>query len=129
MEDILTKTLNLGMGAINFTKEKAEKFVEELVKRGQVPKQEASNVVEALLKRGEQETKEIKGVVGRWVHQALHEAGVATHAELAALEKRLAAVEERLGVKPEPECAPEECPACACAEPEPCQPEAPPTDQ
>lgn len=106
MEDILTKTLNLGMGAINFTKEKAEKFVEELVKRGQVPKQEASSVVEALLKRGEQETKEIKGVIGRWVQQALTEAGVPTRAEIEAIEKRLALVETRLSVTPEPPTEP-----------------------
>lgn len=98
MEDILTKTLTLGMGALNFTKEKAEKFVDDLVKRGQVPRQEAANVVEALLKRGEQETAEIKGFISRWVQQALHEAGAATRTELEAVEKRLQAVEERLGL-------------------------------
>ena len=103
MEDILTKTLTLGMGALNFTKEKAENFVEDLVKRGQVPKQEAANVVDALLKRGEQETSEIKGFISRWVQQALSEAGVATRSDLEALQRRLEAVEQRLGIETQPE--------------------------
>lgn len=52
MENIIEKMLLASLGALSLTKEKAEKIVEEFVKRGEVAKKDKAGYINRLLEKG-----------------------------------------------------------------------------
>ncbi len=96
MEDFLKKTLNFGLGLFDYTKEKVENLVEEMVKRGELSKQESSQAVEELWQRAEKEQAFFWEKVKDFIDRIVSEMPLVRRAELKALEERLAALEKRL---------------------------------
>ncbi len=60
MEDMIKRAVNLGLGAVLFTKEKIESAVDDLVEKGEVGKEEGKDLVNKLMAKGEDVRKEIE---------------------------------------------------------------------
>jgi len=94
--DLLTKSLDLGLGALTLTKEAAQKVIEELVSKGEVTKDEGKHLFQRLLERGKEEKERLEKLVKETVDRALEKADLARGAELREARVRLAELEQRL---------------------------------
>jgi polyhydroxyalkanoate synthesis regulator phasin len=100
MEDFFKKTMQFGLGLFDYTKEKVEHLVEEMVKRGELSKQESSQAVAELWERAEKEQSAFWDKVKEVINGIVDEMPLVRRADLKALEERLAALEKRLGNPP-----------------------------
>lgn len=95
MEDLLKKAFYLGLGTLSFTKEKAEKFMNEMAEKGEITSEESNKFIDDLIKRGEEAREEIKDFVQHEV-KCKHKEMV-TREEYDAVLQRLKDLEDRLG--------------------------------
>ncbi|KKO54706.1 phasin family protein [Paenibacillus sp. DMB20] len=93
MSDLFKKAISLGLGLTVVSKEKVEKIVDDLVKRGELAPQESKELVNRLIERGEEEQSQIKAVVYEQVKRVLSELEVPSENDIASLEQRIAALE------------------------------------
>lgn len=93
---MMKKAFYFGLGALTLTKEKAEKFYNEMLERGEISKEEARQFVDEAVKRGEEEKEEIRTLVGEELKKFKSDVSFATKAELKALEARISELEKRL---------------------------------
>ena len=96
MEDLFKKTISFGIGLFDYTKEKVETLVEEMVKRGDLNKQDSSQAVEELWEKAEKEQSAFWNKVKTYINSIVDEMPLVRRSELKALEERLAALEKRL---------------------------------
>lgn len=104
MSDLLKKALSLGIGLTVASKEKVEKVVDDLVKKGEIAPSESKAMVNKLIERGEEERTSIKSMVQEQVKRVLQDLDVPAGSDVASLEQRIAVLEKRVaeleGVKP-----------------------------
>lgn len=96
MSDLFKKAISLGIGLTVVSKEKIEKTVDDLVKRGKLAPGESRDLVDKLMERGNEEQGQIKKWINEQVQRALLEVGVPTKDEVARLEQRVAVLEAKL---------------------------------
>ncbi|CAM3351342.1 MULTISPECIES: phasin family protein [Saccharibacillus] len=96
MSDLFKKALSLGIGLTVASKEKVEKTVEELVKKGEIAPSESKAVVNKLIERGEEERSTIKNMVQDQVRRVLQELDVPSGSDVVSLEQRIAVLEQRV---------------------------------
>ncbi|MNO62535.1 Poly(hydroxyalcanoate) granule associated protein (phasin) [compost metagenome] len=96
MSDLFKKAISLGVGLTIVSKEKVEKVVEELVKRGELAPSESKALVDRLIERGEEERGMLKSVVQEQVQRVLKEMKVPVQNDIDELEGRIAVLERRL---------------------------------
>ena len=97
--DLGDKFLLAGLGVITITKEKAEKFVKELVSRGEVTKKGSSTLINDLLNKGKRARKEIKDFIKKETTLIYKQANRASQKEVNELKKRIRQLEARLKQK------------------------------
>lgn len=111
MSDLFKKAISLGVGLTIVSKEKVEKVVEELVKRGELAPSESKALVDRLVERGEEERGAFKSAVHEQVQKVLKELKVPVQADIAGLESRIAVLERRVaeleGPSPQEDIVPE----------------------
>ncbi|AWB46324.1 polyhydroxyalkanoate synthesis regulator [Paenibacillus sp. CAA11] len=93
MSDLLKKAVSLGLGLTIVSKEKVEKIVDDLVKRGELAPAESKELINRLVERGEEEQIRLKELVSEQVKRALQDLGSASSQELESLHKRVAELE------------------------------------
>ncbi len=96
MKELLKKTLLFSLGVLDFTKEKVEGLVAEMVKRGELTQQESPQAVQEIMAKAKETQEALMERLKDLVAQALNEMKPARAADLKALEKRLAALEKEL---------------------------------
>lgn len=96
MDDFLKKTMNFGLGLFDYTKEKVESLVEEMVKRGELSRQESSQAVEELWDKAKKEQNAFWERVKEYIAKIIEDMALVRRAELKALEDRLAALEKKV---------------------------------
>lgn len=96
MKDILQKAWYFGLGIFDFTREKVEAVVEEMVRRGEISQQESPEAVQEILGRAQEAQAALVEKVKELVNKFLAELRPARTADLEALEKRVAALEEEV---------------------------------
>ena len=89
MEGFIYRSLMAGLGALSLTREKAEAFVDELVKRGEVAAPQKPKIVQDLLERAQKEEKDILEKIGRVVSRVLADMDLPTKADLQRLEQKI----------------------------------------
>jgi polyhydroxyalkanoate synthesis regulator phasin len=96
MEELWRKTMHFGLGVWDFTKEKVEAVVDDMVKRGELSQQESSQAVEQIIEKAQREQdaflEKLKGLIGK----VIAEMGLARLADLEVLEKRVSALEKEI---------------------------------
>ena len=95
--DPFMKALYAGLGALSLTKDKAEEFVEELVKRGEMSQNEGAALADGLLKEAERQQKELEGKVTALVQKVLSDTGLPTRKDFQTLASRLDGIEKAIG--------------------------------
>lgn len=86
----------LGLGAMSMTKEKAEKFYEEMMEKGEMNREEVKKFVEEAMKRGEEERKEMRNLVRDEMNDMRKDFSFVKKSEVEALEARIKELEEKL---------------------------------
>ncbi|MEW4372076.1 phasin family protein [Paenibacillus sp. WLX1005] len=99
MSDLFKKAISLGLGVTVVSKEKVEKAVNDLVKRGELAPSESNALIDRLMDRGAEEQGQIKDWVRLQVQKALTELDVPTKATVEQLEQRITVLEKRLAEK------------------------------
>jgi polyhydroxyalkanoate synthesis regulator phasin len=94
--DIIKKAMLLGLGLFSLTKEKAEEFVDDLIKRGEVTREERFKVVDKLLEQAEKQERELVGKISETVQKVITDIGLPTKKELDEISKRLEEIEKRV---------------------------------
>ncbi|MGA7561664.1 MAG: hypothetical protein WBW55_00485 [Desulfobaccales bacterium] len=96
MKDFLRKAWSFGLGFFEFTRDRVEALVEEMVRRGEITQQEGPEAVKELLGRAQEAQAALVDKVKELVAKALAETKPARAADLEALTKRVAALEEEI---------------------------------
>ncbi|AEB09390.1 phasin family protein [Desulfobacca acetoxidans] len=96
MEEFWKKTLSFGLGVFDFTKEKVEKLVDEMIKRGELSSQEGSRAVEELLEKAEKEQTAFWIKIREFVQRIVSEMSLVRRSDFKSLEERVADLEKRL---------------------------------
>jgi polyhydroxyalkanoate synthesis regulator phasin len=96
MKELLHKAWLFSVGMFDFTKEKVEGLVQEMVLRGEITQQEGPAAVKELLAKAQDAQQALWEKVKDLTKAAIDEINVAKASELEALEKRVAALEEAL---------------------------------
>lgn len=96
MEDLWRKAKHFGLGVVDFTREKVEALVDDMVKRGELTEQETPQAVAEIMEKAKSEQDAFLAKLKALVEKVVSEAGLARAADLEALEKRVADLEEKL---------------------------------
>jgi len=95
--DTMKKAMYLGLGALSITKEKAEAFVDDLVKRGKMSEKDRDATVEKLLEGGEKQEGLIEEQVFSLVQRVMAGMGIPTQKDLKSILNRLDGIEKKIG--------------------------------
>jgi polyhydroxyalkanoate synthesis regulator phasin len=94
--DIFRKVIFFGLGAIAMTQEKAEEFVDELIKKGEVASTERYKAVDKLLKEADKQQKEFQDKVSESVQKTIANMGLPTKKDWDEMKEVLKRIEMRL---------------------------------
>lgn len=94
--NIFERFINLGLGTFSMTKEKAEKFIDELVERGELNREEAKKTVEELIKKGEEQRDHLRTMMREEMDKWKRDSGSASREEIERLEARIKELEDKL---------------------------------
>ncbi len=96
MKDLWEKAWFFGLGVFDFTREKVESLVAEMVRRGEISQQESPEAVKEFLTQAQKAQTELVAKVRELVNKTLAEMRPARAADLEALAKRVTALEEEV---------------------------------
>jgi polyhydroxyalkanoate synthesis regulator phasin len=88
-DDLFRRSFEAGTGFIDMSRERAEAFVKDLVKQGDLRKKKAQKAVDDLVERSRQATDELRNLIGREIGEQLKAMGVATKDDISQLERRI----------------------------------------
>ena len=88
-KDFLEKTVLFGLGLFDLTKEKAEKIVDEMIKRGEMSQSDKAKAVKELLKGHEERIKKLKEKVDERVEEITSRVRGKEREELSYIHKKL----------------------------------------
>jgi polyhydroxyalkanoate synthesis regulator phasin len=74
--DTFKRYLDAGMAFTQLSRERAEEFVKDLVKAGEVRRKEAEEVIETLLERSRKNTEDLVGLIRKEIADQLRKAGL-----------------------------------------------------
>ncbi len=89
--DILKRYLDAGIAFTQLTRARAEDIVKELVKAGEVQRDQVQAQVDELIDRSRRNTEQLVSMVRQEVAAQFSQLGLATKADIEALEHRLTA--------------------------------------
>lgn len=96
MEDIWRKAKHFGLGVVDFTKEKVEALVGEMVKRGELTEQESPGAVAEIMEKARAEQEAFTEKLTSLVEKVIAQMGLARAADLEALKKRVEELENKV---------------------------------
>jgi polyhydroxyalkanoate synthesis regulator phasin len=96
MKELLHKAWLFSVGMFDFTREKMEALVQEMIQRGEITQQEGPEAVKQLLARAQDAQEAMVEKIKELVNKAMAETRCAKAADLAALEKRVAVLEKEI---------------------------------
>ncbi len=92
---LLDLIISLGWGTVSLTREKAEKMVDLLIKRGEISREEAKNTLNELVNRGEKERAEIRQYLKQEMKSMLQKYNVVTREEYLSLQEKINMLEQK----------------------------------
>ncbi len=94
MENIFNTLVKVTLGTMVLTREKAEKLVQELAKKGAVNKGEAKKILNDLARKGEHSEKELRKQAIKVITAVMKKFDVPTRREINALKAEIAALKK-----------------------------------
>jgi polyhydroxyalkanoate synthesis regulator phasin len=95
MLDLMKKTLLAGVGLVAVSREKAQKIVEPLVKKGQLSEEQGKRLLNELVKKSEQTRKGLEKTIDGVVRKTLSKMEIPTKQDYLNLSRRI----DKLGKK------------------------------
>lgn len=92
----LKRAVDLGLGALTLTREKAEALINDLVKQGQVAPNESKEMLQKIIQRGEQEREALSELIQEQLKNWSERFDLAKRQELEELRMRVEELEQRL---------------------------------
>ena len=86
--DVFKRYLDAGMAFTQVSREKAEEFVKELVKQGEIRRKEAEDVIETLVERSRKNTEDLVAIIRQEVADQLRNIGLEDLVKRAGLPER-----------------------------------------
>lgn len=99
MLDIFRKTFLLGLGLTSLTREKAEDFIDELIKRGEVESKEKGKAVDDLIQKAKEEEKKFNEKLNETIQNAINNMGIPTKKDIESLENKIKDLENIINEK------------------------------
>ncbi len=96
MNQMFRKMMYFGFGAMTITREKAEKFFNEMVEKGEMSKDEAKGFIDEAIKKGQEEQNEIKKMIQTEFENFKNDLPLVSRADVKNLEMRIAELEKKL---------------------------------
>lgn len=96
MRDFLDRAVSLGLGFAMASKEQAEKFVDELIKKGELNKAESKQYVDELVRKGQEAQSALEEKVRGYMQKAVHEMNLVTKEDYLSLKQRVVELERRV---------------------------------
>ncbi len=96
MANLFEKSVNFGLGALMYSREKVEELVEELVNKGEVAKKDARQFAGELVKKGEEQKEELKKLIKNEVAEALNQMNVAKKEDIVTKDEISRIVREQI---------------------------------
>ena len=93
---VLKDFVNLGLGALVMTKEKAEEVVNELVKKGEVGQEEGKELINDLIEKGEKGKKEIEDKIEKTVKSVIEKLDISAKKEVEELKSEIEELKKKL---------------------------------
>ena len=90
---MLDQVVSLGWGVLSFSREKLEKSVEKMIKKGELSRENSKIIVGNFIERGAKERAVFKEDMNRIILKLLQKGVFATRNELTNLEDRIAKIE------------------------------------
>lgn len=97
MANAWDRYLQAASGLTEVTRKKAEQVVRTLVRQGEIAAERAEKTIDELLKRSEQNRKAIGSLVRAETERTVARLGLARQRDVERLERRLAEVEKKAG--------------------------------
>lgn len=94
MFDILKKTMLFGAGLASMTREKMEKFVDEMVKKGEISEKEGRDLLDDLIDRSKKARQDFEEGVGKAVAKAMKKLNIPQRGEIDELRARIEELEK-----------------------------------
>lgn len=94
--DIIRKAMLMGLGLISLTREKAEAFADELIRRGELAREEKFKMVDNLLKEAQQQKEELTVKIKENVQKIISEMGLVTKKEFEEILKKQDEIEKKI---------------------------------
>ncbi|MEL7591907.1 MAG: hypothetical protein AAGU17_11515 [Anaerolineaceae bacterium] len=89
MRTLFERSVLAGIGILSMTHEKAQKIVDELIRRGEVQKDEGKDWVESLVQRGDEERQSLRKLIHDEVKSTMDELGLVTKQDLQDLASKI----------------------------------------
>lgn len=96
MENFLKRVAFLGLGTVAATKEKIEKGVEAMVKKGEITAAQGKELAKKLWADADRSRKEMARKIDEGVKQGIAKAGFVRTKDMEELKKRIAVLERKL---------------------------------
>lgn len=96
MNPMFRKLMYFSFGALTMTREKAEKFFNEMVEKGEMSKEEAKTFIDETIKKGEEQKSEVREMVKAELEKVKNELSLVKRSDVELLEARIAELEKKL---------------------------------
>jgi polyhydroxyalkanoate synthesis regulator phasin len=116
MREFFSKSMYIGLGLANMTKEKIENFAKEIAKQSEMSETEGHKFVEYLQGESQKARTELNKTVESVVQAAIKR--MPCMAKISALEERVAALEAAAGIAQDSTCACQPSPEATSPQPE-----------
>ena len=93
---MMKKAFYLGLGVMSMTREKAERFYNEMIEKGHMSGEEAREFVDEAIKKGVEERKEMSKFIREEMDEFKKDWSMVSRAEFEALEARIKELEQKL---------------------------------
>ncbi|MCK5177379.1 MAG: hypothetical protein KAQ92_06640, partial [Candidatus Aenigmarchaeota archaeon] len=96
MDNVAKKILLLGLGIGATTKEKIEKLIEELEKKGELSAKEGEKITQEFIKKSKKQSEDIKKMVDTELSATIKKMPFATKTDIKALERKIEKISKEI---------------------------------
>jgi len=100
MLELIRKTLLAGVGLVAISREKAQRIIEPLVKKGQLSEKEGKKILNELVRKTEQVRKSLEKTTDGIVRKTLSKMDIPTKQDYVKLSRRIEKLEKEGKLKP-----------------------------
>ena len=93
--DVVKEVLDLGLGVLALSREKAEKLAAELSKKGKSQRKKSQAMINDFLKEGKEKQKELEKGLSRLIDDTLSRMDIATKGDIKRLENQIKKIKSR----------------------------------